>query len=163
MRASAVSTILLIILALPFSVHENRQPIMKKATAIIVVDAIEPCLLFWTVLGFEVTVEVPHENTIGFAMLNNGDVEIMYQSRASMVADVEQSGAPAGLADELARSTTTLFVEVERLDDVLENIEDAEVLVPRRQTFYGMDEVFVRAPCGTVVGFAARTEANDES
>jgi hypothetical protein len=162
MRAYVVSTIL-IILALPFSVSENPQPIMKKATAIIVVDAIEPCLLFWTALGFEVTAEVPHENTIGFAMLNNGDVEIMYQSRASIVADVEQSGAPAGLADELARSTTTLFVEVERLDDILESAEDVEVLVPRRQTFYGMDEIFVRAPCGTVVGFAARTEGNDDN
>jgi uncharacterized glyoxalase superfamily protein PhnB len=162
MRAYVVSTIL-IILALPFSIHENRQPIMKKATAIIVVDAIEPCLLFWTALGFEITAEVPHENTIGFAMLSNGDVEIMYQSRASMVADVEQSGAPAGLADELARSTTALFVEVAEVDAVLENIEDAEVLVPRRETFYGMDEVFVRAPCGTVVGFAARTEGTDES
>jgi hypothetical protein len=96
-------------------------------------------------------------------MLNNGDVEIMYQSRASIVADVEQSGAPAGLADELARSTTTLFVEVERLDDILESAEDVEVLVPRRQTFYGMDEIFVRAPCGTVVGFAARTEGNDDN
>jgi hypothetical protein len=162
MRASVVSTIL-IILALPFSIHENRQPIMKKATAIIVVDAIEPCLLFWTALGFEITAEVPHANTIGFAMLNNGDVEIMYQSRASIAADLEQSGAPAGLADELARSTTTLFVEVAEVDAVLENIEDAEVVVPRRQTFYGMDEVFVRAPCGTVVGFAARTEGSDES
>ena len=33
-----------------------------------------------------------------------------------------------------------------------------ETLVPRRQTFYGMDEVFVRAPCGTLVGLAAKTE-----
>jgi hypothetical protein len=32
------------------------------------------------------------------------------------------------------------------------------VLVPRRQTFYGMDEIFVRPPCGTVVGFAAKVE-----
>lgn len=132
---------------------------MKKATAIISVDAIEPCLLFWTGLGFRVTVEVPHEDAIGFAMLNRGDIEIMYQSRASIAADLEKSGAPQGLADELAGSTSTLFIEVENLDDVLDNIQDdAEVLVPRRKTFYGMDEVFVRAPCGTVVGFAARVE-----
>ena len=29
-----------------------------------------------------------------------------------------------------------------------------EVVVPRRTTFYGAEEIFVRAPCGTVVGFA---------
>ena len=41
------------------------------------------------------------------------------------------------------------------LDAVIAGVGDAEVLVPRRQTFYGMDEIFVRPPCGTVVGFAA--------
>lgn len=137
--------------------RQPTQPTMKKITPIIAVDEIEPCLLFWTGLGFEVTAEVPHEDKIGFAMLNAGDVELMYQSRASIEADLEKSGAPSGLADELSGSTTTLFVEVEDLDDVLENIAaNAEIVVPRRQTFYGMDEVFVRAPCGTLVGFAAR-------
>ena len=131
---------------------------MKKATPIITVEAIEPCLLFWTGLGFEVTAEVPHGDVLGFAMLQSGPVELMYQTRASIESDLVASGAPADLGKELARSTTTLFVEVEGIDDVLPDIEDAEVLVPRRRTFYGMDEVFVRAPCGTVVGFAARVE-----
>ena len=80
------------------------------------------------------------------------------QSRASIAADLEAEGAPAGLAEELSGSTTSLFIEVESLDDLLPDIADAEVVVPRRQTFYGMDEVFVRAPCGTLVGFAARVE-----
>jgi hypothetical protein len=48
---------------------------------------------------------------------------------------------------------------VEDLEALLEALgDDVEVLVPRRQTFYGMDEVFVRPPCGTVVGFAAKVE-----
>lgn len=131
---------------------------MKKATPIIAVDEIEPCLPFWTdTLEFEVTVTVPHGDAIGFAMLNKGAVELMYQSRASIADDLEASGAPEGLADEMAGSTTTLFVEVDDLDEVIAAIDgQADVIVPRRTTFYGMDEVFVRAPCGTVVGFAAR-------
>jgi hypothetical protein len=40
----------------------------------------------------------------------------------------------------------------------VEALDGAQVLVPRRQTFYGMDEIFVRADCGTVVGFAAAVE-----
>ena len=47
---------------------------------------------------------------------------------------------------------------VDALDEVIGALGDTEVVVPRRQTFYGMDEVFVRAPCGTLVGFAARIE-----
>jgi uncharacterized glyoxalase superfamily protein PhnB len=129
---------------------------MKKSTAIIVVDEIEPCLPFWTErLGFELTGTVPHEDAMGFAMLNSGGVDLMYQSRASVEADLGSSGGPAGLAGELAASTTTLFVEVADLDAVITDLGDeVEVLVARRQTFYGMDELFVRAPCGTVVGFA---------
>jgi uncharacterized glyoxalase superfamily protein PhnB len=130
---------------------------MNKVTPIMVVPEIESCLPFWTEkLGFEVTATVPHEDKIGFAMLQKGGVELMYQSRASVDADLGASGAPRGLAKELAGSTTSLFIEVDRLDDVIAALGDAEVLVPRRQTFYGMDEVFVRPPCGTVVGFAAR-------
>ncbi len=37
----------------------------------------------------------------------------------------------------------------------MEQLEGIEVVVPRRTTFYGADEIFVRAPCGTLVGFAA--------
>jgi uncharacterized glyoxalase superfamily protein PhnB len=122
---------------------------MKKLTPIIVVDAIEPCLGFWTDrLGFEVTVTVPHEEHIGFAILAKDNVEIMYQSRASVAADV-----PA--VEEHVGGAPVLFIEVEDVDAVERALGGAEVLVPRRQTFYGMDEIFVRAPCGTVVGFAA--------
>lgn len=141
----------------PRAAQDSTSPTMKKITPIIAVDAIEPCLLFWTGLGFKVTVEVPHEDTLGFAMLEKGDLDLMYQSKASIAADLEESGAPTGLADELAGSTAILFVEVESVDDVLASIdEDADLVVPRRETFYGMDEIFVRAPCGTIVGFAAR-------
>ncbi len=141
------------------------SPEMKKATPIIVVDEIEPCLPFWTdTLGFELTASVPHEDAIGFAMLNKGAVELMYQSRASVDADLAASGGPVELGAELAGSTAALFVEVEDLDAVVTALgETADVVVPRRQTFYGMDELFVRAPCGTLVGFAARIPGEGES
>lgn len=141
------------------------SPEMKSATAIIVVDEIEPCLPFWTdALGFELTATVPHEDAVGFAMLANGGVQLMYQSRASVDADLIASGGPEGLGGELAGSTTALFIEVESIDDVAAALGDsADVVVPRRTTFYGMDELFVRAPCGTLVGFAARTDEGQQS
>jgi len=140
---------------LPF----QPEPQMKKATPIMTVEAVEPCLPFWTDLGFEVTATVPHGEALGFAMLNKGNVELMYQSLASVAEDLgpagEATGHP-GLPQQLASSTTTLFIEVEALDPVVAALADADVVVPRRQTFYGMDEIFVRAPCGTLVGFAAQ-------
>jgi uncharacterized glyoxalase superfamily protein PhnB len=137
-----------------------QEAIVKKVTPLITVDEIEPCLPFWTeTLGFEVTATVPHEDKVGFAMLQRGGVELMYQSRGSVAADLGATSSDAGLADRLADGVTTLFIEVEALDPVVAALEDAEVVVPRRQTFYGTDEIFVRAPCGTLVGFAARIEA----
>ena len=122
---------------------------MKKLTPVIVVDAIEPCLPFWTErLGFEVTVTVPHDGHLGFAILVKDNVEVMYQSKASVAADV-----PAVLPR--VGGAPVLFIEVESVDAVEKATEGVEVLVPRRKTFYGMDEIFVVAPCGTVVGFAA--------
>lgn len=136
--------------------------VVKKATPIMTVAEIEPCLPFWTEqLGFEVTATVPHGDRIGFAMLQKGGVELMYQSLASIQEDLGSASAASGhegLPDRLAGSTTTLFIEVDALDPVIEALEGADVVVPRRQTFYGMDEIFVRAPCGSLVGFAAQVE-----
>jgi len=136
---------------------KKKTPSVSRITPLITVDAIEPCLPFWTALGFEVPVTVPHEDAIGFAILKQGDaVELMYQTRSSIEADLGASGAPKNLGKELEASTVTLFIEVAKLDDLIAALGQHDVVVPRRQTFYGMDEIFVRAPCGTLVGFAAK-------
>lgn len=135
---------------------------MKKLTPIMTVEAIEPCLSFWTDLGFEVTATVPHEDAIGFAMLKGGAVELMYQTRASIDADLGASGAPADLGAQLAAGKSTLFIEVDSIDGILDALAGADVVVPRRTTSYGMDEIFVQAPCGTMVGFAAQVAKGRE-
>ena len=43
---------------------------IKKVVPIIQVDAIEPCLPFWTDrLAFALAVQVPHEDRLGFVIL----------------------------------------------------------------------------------------------
>ena len=62
---------------------------MKKLAPVFVVERIEPCLDFWVNrLGFAKTVEVPHGDCLGFVILAEGNVEIMYQSRDSVEDDV---------------------------------------------------------------------------
>lgn len=121
----------------------------KKIVPIIATDAIEPCLPFWTDrLGFTIVVTVPHEDRMGFVMLVKDGCEVMYQSRASMDADIP--GASAGSDGH----GITLYVDVDDINAVERVVAGLEVVVPRRTTFYGAEEIFVRAPCGTVVGFA---------
>ena len=56
-----------------------------------------------------------------------------------------------------SRASVALFIEIESLDRVLPALEVVEVVVPERLTSYGAREIWVRAPCGTLVGFAEMT------
>lgn len=121
----------------------------KKLTPLLYVEEIEPVLPFWTErLDFTKTTEVPHGERLGFVILQKDGVEVMMQTRASVEADVPSlASTPMGGG--------ILFVEVDDLDSIVEAVEGMEVLVPRRTTFYGADEIFIREPGGNIVGFAA--------
>lgn len=124
---------------------------IKKITPILYVDAIEPVLPFWMDrLGFTKSAEVPEGDRLGFVILERDGLEVMYQTRASVSADV-----PA-LADT-PMGGSMLFIEVESLDPILAALSGIEPVVPRRRTFYGADEFFVREPAGNIIGFAAFT------
>jgi uncharacterized glyoxalase superfamily protein PhnB len=119
----------------------------RKLSPVLVVDAVEPCLAFWTErLGFAVTAQVPEGDRVGFAILARDGVEVMYQSRASAAADVPAMAEGA--------AGTALFIEVSDVAAVERAMAGVEIVVPRRQTFYGMDEIGVREPGGSVVMFA---------
>jgi hypothetical protein len=119
---------------------------MQSLTPILMVDSIEPCLGFWEKLGFKVTVSVPEGDALGFVILNNGPVEVMYQTRASAAKDVPV------MAD--FPSSSILYIHVTNLDEVIAAAGDAPVLIPKRTTFYGATEYAVREPAGNAVSFS---------
>lgn len=125
----------------------------NRATPVLYVEEIEPCISFWTDrLGFEPTGKVPHGNRLGFVMMERNDVEVMYQSRASLEDDLPAMA-------EAETGGAFLFVEVNDLDAVERALGGIEPEVPRRQTFYGTDELVVREPGGNVVTFAEFLDA----
>jgi uncharacterized glyoxalase superfamily protein PhnB len=123
---------------------------LQKLSPVLAVDAIEPALLFFQErFGFEVLMSVPlREGTaeLGFAILQRDGVEIMLQTHASIRGDV-----PA-VATEPNRAF--LFVEVADIEAIVRAVQGCEIVVPRRRTFYGADEIGVRAPGGHVLLFA---------
>lgn len=122
---------------------------MKKLTPVLIVDAIEPCLPFWVDrLGFDKTVEVPEGSSLGFVILQKDGVEVMYQSRESVEKDIPS------LVPERGGHSIGLFIEVADVAAVERALKGFEVVVPRRKTFYGMDEIGVREPGGNSVIFA---------
>ena len=129
--------------------HPFTGPELKRLTPVLIVDAVEPCIRFWTDLGFKAENEVPGANgALMFASAKKGDVEVMYQTRASVVAD-----NPA-LDKELEGHSISLFIAVANLDDVEKAVAGAPVFKARHKTFYGSTELYVREPGGNVVGFA---------
>ncbi len=123
---------------------------LKKLTPLLMVDAIEPCLGFWERLGFERTVELPEGDALGFVILVKDDLEVMYQSKASIRNDI-----PAVAATPMGG--TMLFIEVSDLDAVIAALGDAPRVFDRRTTFYGMVEIGVREPGGNAITFAQPT------
>jgi len=139
------------------TVQEKRA--MKKLTPVIIVEEIEPCLAFWVDrLGFKKTVEVPEGGKLGFVILVKDSIEIMCQSRVSVAKDVgahsSQTVSPLTGPISPARDRMSLYIEVEKLDSVIEALKGIEVILPERKTVYGAREFGVREPGGTVILFA---------
>ncbi|MGH9736602.1 MAG: VOC family protein [Candidatus Acidiferrales bacterium] len=123
---------------------------VKKITPVLLVDSIEPLLPFWiNRLGFEKTIEVPGENGLAFVVFQKGNVEVMYQTYASVEHD-----SPAEMADSARKGPTYLYLEVDNLDSVLSAMKDAKNVMPERTAFYGMREFAVQDPGGHFITFA---------
>ncbi|HTV21457.1 MAG TPA: VOC family protein [Polyangiaceae bacterium] len=119
-----------------------------QVTANLIVDRIEDCLPFWIDrLGFEKSVEVPHEERLGFVILKRGKAELMLQSRASMANDIAPFGADA--------YRSILYITVEDLEPIRKALKGYPQVVPERTTFYGAQELIVRDPAGNGVCFGA--------
>ncbi len=121
----------------------------KKITPVLFGEEIEPCVKFWVErFGFQTTAEVPDGSRLAFAMLQKGNVELMYQTYDSAEKDV------AAVAPLVRKGPSFLYVEVDSLDETIAAIQGVEVVVPLRTTFYGAREIAVRDPSGHIVTFA---------
>jgi uncharacterized glyoxalase superfamily protein PhnB len=131
----------------------GTPPTLKQLTPVLIVDAVEPCIKFWTDrLGFDVTNQVPDsEGKLIFASVQKGPIEIMYQTRASVISEQPAS------ARDLTGHSVALFITVDDLDTVEKSLSGAPVVKARHETFYGSTEMYVREPGGNTVGFAQFT------
>jgi len=134
-------------------IQEKEKPAamkMKKITAVLFVNEIEPCVKFWVErLGFKKIIEVPGDgNKLAFAALEKDGVELMYQSYASAEKDVSFA------AQAVKKGPTFLYVEVANLDEIIAAIKGIDIVMPVRTTFYGAREVGIKDPAGHFITFA---------
>src|SRR4051794_37383879 len=117
-------------------------PALQRLTPVLVVDSVNDCLPFWTDrLGFAITAEVPGpDGSRIFAILERDGIEVMYQSKASVLEDGTIAKA------DVEGHSVTLFITVGSLDDVERRLSGAPVVKPRHDTFYGSTEIYVKEP-----------------
>ncbi len=122
---------------------------IQKATPLLRVERVEPSLAFWVDrLGFQKVMEVMEGDSLGFVILSKGHVEIMIQSRASLAKDLPMLSVGA-------MTPAVVYLGVTDLSEIIPKLGVTDILVPRRTTYYGMEEVWVREPGGHIVGIAA--------
>jgi uncharacterized glyoxalase superfamily protein PhnB len=123
---------------------------INKSTPILHVKSVEPSLQFWTErFEFQPTIQVPEGNHIGFVALENGAVELMYQTYEGM-----QSDAHNPLAQTVDQGPSFLFMEVSDINAALEALKGAEIVQDLHETFYGAKEVVAKEPGGHFVIFS---------
>src|SRR5215467_5523912 len=121
---------------------------INKSTPILHVKAVEPSLEFWTErFGFKTTIEVPEGDHIGFVAIDNGTVELMYQTYEGM-----KDAGPLSQAAE--QGPTFIFMEVSDIHAIRKALQQAEIVQDIHPTPYGAQEIVAQEPGGHYVIFS---------
>jgi uncharacterized glyoxalase superfamily protein PhnB len=130
--------------------NEKDKKMINRSTPILHVKNVEPSLKFWTErFGFKVTIQVPEGDHIGFAALEKGSVELMFQTYQGMQAD---GNSP--LAKVVDQGPSFIFMEVPSINGVIDALKGFEIVQGLHETFYGAKEVIAKEPGGHFVIFS---------
>ena len=121
---------------------------INKSTPILHVKVVEPGLKFWTErFGFKTTIEVPEGDHIGFVAIDNGTVELMYQTYEGM-----KGNGPLSQAAE--QGPSFIFMEVPDIHAIKNALQQTEIVQDIHETFYGAQEIVAQEPGGHYVIFS---------
>lgn len=136
---------------------------MMKLTPNMMVEDVHQTVDFYCkTLGFEFAGGVPEgtqefilepapPKALAFAILQQGPVQMMIQSRASLSAELPM------FAQKAIGASATFYIEVDNAQELHTQIKDKVTLVkPLHTTFYGMDEFYVKDINGYVLCFGSK-------
>lgn len=145
---SLLSLVSLVSLATTMPAAPPQEARLERLTPILVVDSIEPVVPFWEALGFRATNPNRVDGKLAFIEFVKEGYNIHYQTLVRIERDIP------GATEMLTGNTSLLYLAVDDLDAVIAALGDAEVVIPRRNTRWGADEIYVKEPGGNLIGFA---------
>lgn len=134
------------------ALEKNACPLQALSPSIMV-DKMEEAISFYEeMLGFEVALCIPSRENADWAMLRNGAVSIMCQSRRSLEGDI-----PA-LRGKLTGGTASFYCQVKNIDRLYDHLLGrVKILKTIEQGFYGSTEFTMQDPFGYIFTFAEET------
>lgn len=131
---------------------------INKSTPILHVKVVEPSLKFWNErFGFKTTIQVPERDHIGFAAIESGSVELMYQTLEGMQGDPSTP-----LAKAAEQGPTFVFVEVTDINAIATALQQSEIVNGIHETSYGAKEIVAKEPGGHYVIFSQLPAQTDQ-
>lgn len=130
--------------------NEEKKTMINKSTPILHVKAVEPSLKFWNErFGFKTTIQVPEGDHIGFAAIERGNIELMFQTYEGMKRDANNP-----LAKAVDQGPSFIFMEVPDINAVINALKGEEIVQGLHETFYGAKEIVAKEPGGHFVIFS---------
>ena len=125
----------------------------SKLTPNLMVPDVKKAAEFYESLGFTTVATFPEEGNPSFAILVDGPVELMLQSGESLAVDIPSAG------EREIGSSIVLYLDVDDIEALHAAVAGrADIVVPMRDTFYGMREFYITDPHGYVIGFAQKVK-----
>jgi uncharacterized glyoxalase superfamily protein PhnB len=140
---------------------EQTHTMYRKLTCNLMVEDVNQTIRFYRdVLEFAFVIGIPENSQtivseadparpLAFAIMQHGDVQVMFQSRASLTADLPIS------ADRPVGGSIVLYIETTDAKPLYEKLRGkVNVLSDLHDTFYGKREFYIKDCNGYVLGFA---------
>ena len=131
------------------ALKKDACPMQALSPSIMVDNMAEALSFYEDMLGFEVALCIPDRESADWAMLRNGSVSIMCQSRRSLEGDIPV------LRGKLTGGTAAFYCQVQNIDRLYDHLLGrARILKTIEQNMYGSTEFTMQDPFGYIFTFA---------
>jgi uncharacterized glyoxalase superfamily protein PhnB len=123
---------------------------LKQLTPNLMVDNVNETVDFYQkILGFKLVMSVPQEGVFNWAMVQCGEVSLMFQERKNIIAEYPL------LKDTPMGGGLTFYIKVGDVKGLYEKIKkQVNIVVDLHKTFYGAEEFAIGDNNGFILTFA---------
>ncbi len=134
---------------------------MKKLNPNLMVKDVKKTIQFYiNKLGFqlmmavpetqdEILTDIPEDKKIVYALVKNGNVELMFQAEENLKKDI------SAFSEAKIGASVSFYIEVENVENFYDKIKKKTEVVKELSTaWYGMNEFYIRDNNGYILGFA---------